>query len=164
MSIKCITAGVLALMICLRTPVCASAADVNSLGNEQEITAVEGETAQEQSEEEQDLPVIVRFDYGMHLEHLGDDLRPVGKRRFGGASLIKNKAGALALLVAAGHGNVAQHRLHEIVGKFLFVSVDGQIADADIARCGIIKKQRQLSCRIYLTKIILIKCNNISFN
>ena len=53
MSIKRITACVLALMICLRTPVCASAVDVNSLGNEQEITAVEGQTAQEQSEEEQ---------------------------------------------------------------------------------------------------------------
>ena len=53
MSIKRITACVLALMICLRTPVCASAADVNSLGNEQETAAVEGETAQEQIEEEQ---------------------------------------------------------------------------------------------------------------
>ena len=53
MSIRRITACALALMICLRTPVCASAADVNSLSNEQETAAVEGQTAQEQSEEEQ---------------------------------------------------------------------------------------------------------------
>lgn len=53
MSIRRITACALALMICLQTPVCASAADVNSLSNEQETAAVEGQTAQEQSEEEQ---------------------------------------------------------------------------------------------------------------
>ena len=53
MSVKRITACALALMICLRTPVCASAADVNSVSSEQETAAVEGLTAQEQSEEEQ---------------------------------------------------------------------------------------------------------------